>query len=128
VLYQTPRLGQRITAPSRIAADLEKQVTVLVEEMTPGLVAAEAGLGALTAAQLLLSCSHHGRIRSEAAFGMRPGTAPVPVSPGRNRRCREIRWFEMAELGRSAPGCGVLPGRAVIVLSAPFGRFLWLTS
>ena len=56
--------------------------------MIPGLVAAEAGLGALTAAQLLLSYSHHGRIRSEAAFGMLPGTAPVPVSSGRTDRHR----------------------------------------
>jgi transposase len=56
--------------------------------MTPGLVAAEAGPGALTAAQLLLSCSRHGRIRSEAAFAMLSGTAPVPVSSGRTGRHR----------------------------------------
>ena len=89
VLYQTlARLGQRITTLARTAADLQKQISALVEDMTPGLVAAEAGLGALTAAQLLLSYSHHGRIRSEAAFGMLPGTAPVPVSSGRTDRHR----------------------------------------
>jgi transposase len=89
VLYQTfARLGQRITTLARTAADLEKQISALVEELTPGLVAAEAGLGALTAAQLLLSYSHHGRIRSEAAFGMLSGTAPVPVSSGRTDRHR----------------------------------------
>ena len=33
--------------------------------MTPGLVAAEYGLGYLSAAQILLSWSHAGRIRSE---------------------------------------------------------------
>lgn len=89
VLYQTlARLGQRISTLARTAADLEKQITVLVEDLTPGLVAAEAGLGALTNAQLLLSYSHHGRIRSEAAFGMLSGTAPVPVSSGRTDRHR----------------------------------------
>ena len=56
--------------------------------MTPGLVAAEPGLGALTAAQILLSWSHPGRIRSEAAFAMLSGTAPVPVSSGRTDRHR----------------------------------------
>jgi transposase len=89
VLYQTlARLGQRITTLARTAAELEKQIAVIVEELTPGMVAAEAGLGALTAAQLLLSYSHHGRIRSEAAFGMMSGTAPVPVSSGRTDRHR----------------------------------------
>ena len=56
--------------------------------MAPGLVAAEPGLGALTAAQILLSWSHAGRIRSEAAFAMLSGTAPVPVSSGRTDRHR----------------------------------------
>jgi transposase len=53
-----------------------------------GLVAAEYGLGALTAAQILLSWSHAGRIRTEAAFAMLSGTAPVPVSSGRTDRHR----------------------------------------
>lgn len=89
VLYETlARLGQRITALARTAADLEKQITALVQDTAPGLVASEAGLGALTAAQLLLSYSHHGRIRSEAAFGMLSGTAPVPASSGRTGRHR----------------------------------------
>jgi transposase len=56
--------------------------------MAPGLVAAEPGLGPLSAAQLLLSWSHAGRIRSEAAFAMLSGTAPIPVSSGRTDRHR----------------------------------------
>jgi len=89
VLHQTLiRLGQRITTLANVAAELEAQITQLVEEMAPGLVAAETGLGALSAAQLLLSWSHAGRIRSEAAFAMLSGTAPVPVSSGRTDRHR----------------------------------------
>ena len=84
VLHQTLiRLGQRIAALAAEAAGLETQITEIVEAMAPGLVAAETGLGALSAAQILLSFSHAGRIRSEAAFGMLSGTAPVPVSSGR---------------------------------------------
>jgi transposase len=89
VLHQTlARLGQRILLLAETAADLERQITALVEDLAPGLVAAEPGVGALTAAQLLLSFSHAGRIHSEAAFAMLSGTAPVPVSSGRTDRHR----------------------------------------
>lgn len=55
--------------------------------MAPGLVEAEYGQSARTAGQiLLLLWSHAGRTRSETAFGMRSGTAPVPVSSGRSDR------------------------------------------
>jgi transposase len=82
------RLGQRAVALTEVADDLEAQITALVEDIAPGLVAAEYGLGALTAAQILLSWSHAGRIASEQAFAMLSGTAPVPVSSGRTDRHR----------------------------------------
>ena len=89
VLHQTlARLGQRVAVLAEAAAGLETQIAALVDEMAPGLVAAEPGLGALSAAQVLLSWSHAGRIRSEAAFAMLSGTAPVPVSSGRTDRHR----------------------------------------
>jgi len=89
VLHQTlARLGQRITALTATAADLETQIAAIVEDMAPGLVAAEPGLGPLSAAQILLSWSHPGRIRTEAAFAMLSGTAPIPVSSGRTDRHR----------------------------------------
>jgi transposase len=89
VLHQAlARLGQRIAALAEVAAELEAQISEIVEEMTPGLVAAEYGLGYLSAAQILLSWSHAGRIRSEQAFAMLSGTAPVPVSSGRTDRHR----------------------------------------
>jgi transposase len=89
VTHQTIiHLGRRITALAETAAGLEAQIGAIVEDMAPGLVAAEPGLGALSAAQILLSWSHAGRIHSEAAFGMLSGTAPVPVSSGRTGRHR----------------------------------------
>src|SRR5262249_44726146 len=81
-------LGQRITALAAEAAQAEAQIAGIVEDMAPGLVAAEPGVGALTAAQILLAWSHAGRIRSEAAFAMLSGTAPVPVASGRTSRHR----------------------------------------
>jgi transposase len=89
VVYQTlTRLGERAVALTQLADHLEDQIAAVVEDMAPGLVEAEYGLGSLTAAQLLLSWSHAGRIRSEAAFAMLSGTAPVPVSSGRTDRHR----------------------------------------
>jgi transposase len=89
VVHQTLiRLGQRATALTEVADDLEAQIAAIVEGMAPGLVAAEFGLGALSAAQILLSWSHAGRIASEQAFAMLSGTAPVPVSSGRTDRHR----------------------------------------
>jgi transposase len=82
------RLGQRATALTEVADDPGAQIAVIVDDMAPGLVAAEFGLGALSAAQILLSWSHAGRIASEQAFAMLPGTAPVPVSSGRTGRHR----------------------------------------
>ncbi len=89
VAYQTLiRLGQRIAGLADAAAEIEAQITAIVEDMAPGLVAAEPGVGVLSAAQILLSWSHAGRIRSEQAFAMLSGTAPVPVSSGRTDRHR----------------------------------------
>jgi transposase len=89
VLYQTlARLGQRITGLAADTAALEAQITAIVDDIAPGLIAAENGMGALSAAQILLSWSHAGRIRSEQAFAMLSGTAPVPVSSGRTDRHR----------------------------------------
>jgi transposase len=89
VTYQALiRLAQRAVALTEVADDLEAQIAVIVEDLAPGLVAAEYGLGALTAAQVLLSWSHAGRIRTEAAFAMLSGTAPVPASSGRTDRHR----------------------------------------
>ena len=82
------RLGQRIAVLTAAAADLEAQISEIVQDMAPGPVAAEYGPGHLSAAQILLSWSHAARIRTEAAFAMLSGTAPVPVSSGRTDRHR----------------------------------------
>ena len=49
---------------------------------------AQPGVGPVTAAQLLISWSHPGRLRSEAAFAMLAGVAPIPASSGQVVRYR----------------------------------------
>jgi transposase len=89
VLHQSlARLGGRILELSKVVDELEAEISDIVEDLAPGVVAAEHGLGALSLAQILLSWSHAGRIKSEAAFAMLSGTAPLPVSSGRTDRHR----------------------------------------
>ncbi|WP_240654057.1 IS110 family transposase [Streptomyces sp. AcE210] len=46
------------------------------------------GVGPITAAQILVSWSHQGRFRSEAAFAFFAGVAPIPASSGLTNRHR----------------------------------------
>jgi Transposase IS116/IS110/IS902 family len=49
---------------------------------------AEPGVGPVTAAQLLISWSHRGRVRNEAAFAALAGAAPLEASSGQRIRHR----------------------------------------
>jgi transposase len=83
----------RLTAERALAAahqeakQLGKELRVLVQAMAPALLA-QPGVGPVTAAQLLISWSHRGRLRSEAAFAMLAGVAPIPASSGQVVRHR----------------------------------------
>ncbi|MER5201235.1 transposase [Streptomyces sp. NPDC002755] len=46
------------------------------------------GVGPITAAQILVSWSHQGRFRSEAAFASSTGVSPIPASSGLTKRHR----------------------------------------
>jgi transposase len=69
VLVTAPAL-LRERLPPIPRSDLEKQIAALVEDLAPGLVAAEPGVGALTAAQVLLSFSHPGRNLTVVQIGV----------------------------------------------------------
>jgi transposase len=69
------------------ADDLETEIERLVAQVAPGLLD-EPGVGAISAAQILCSWSHGGRLRSDAAFAALAGAAPVPASSGQTVRHR----------------------------------------
>jgi transposase len=86
------RAALRLTAERALAAHaeaeaLEKELRALVKAMAPVLLA-QPGVGPITAAQVLVSWSHPGRLRSEAAFAMLGGVAPIEASSGRIVRHR----------------------------------------
>jgi transposase len=79
--------AQRILALRAETRDLENELAVLVHQIAPDLLAL-VGVGAITAAQILVSWSHPGRFRSEAAFAAFAGAAPIPASSGMTHRHR----------------------------------------
>ncbi|WP_158226877.1 transposase [Amycolatopsis vastitatis] len=79
--------AHRIQALKTEANELERDIARLVDDVHPEL-AQLPGVGALSAAQILISWSHHGRLRSEAAFASLAGAAPFPASSGLTNRHR----------------------------------------
>ena len=79
--------ARRVEALTDEAATLERAISAIVGEAAPQLVA-ERGVGPISAAQLLVSWSHPGRIHSEAAFAQLAGAAPIPASSGLKTRHR----------------------------------------
>lgn len=69
------------------AAEHESELEELVTAACPELLELP-GVGAITAAQFLVSWSHSGRIRNEAAFAALAGVAPIPASSGHTTRYR----------------------------------------
>ncbi|MEV4483934.1 IS110 family transposase [Micromonospora coxensis] len=68
--------------------DLDRLITPLVEQINPRLTALH-GVGADVAGQLLVTAGDNPeRLRSEAAFAMLCGAAPLPASSGRTNRHR----------------------------------------
>jgi transposase len=62
-------------------------IETLTRSLAPQLLD-QPGVGPLAAAQLVISWSHRGRIRSEAAFARLAGCAPIPASSGQTIRYR----------------------------------------
>jgi len=79
--------ARRALALAEEAQELEREIKPIVARLAPCLLA-EMGVGAIVAAQILCAYSHHGRIRSEAAFASLAGVAPIPASSGQTVRHR----------------------------------------
>jgi transposase len=79
------RRHQRLTEE---VADLDALIAPLVADIAPALLALN-GVGSDVAGQLLVSAGENPeRLRSEAAFAMLCGAAPIPASSGRTHRHR----------------------------------------
>jgi transposase len=74
-------LARRIQALDVEERALKREIAALVEQLAPPLLA-EPGVGPISAAQVIVAWSHHGRLRSEAAFARLAGAPPIPASSG----------------------------------------------
>lgn len=83
--------ARRALACEQEAAELEDQLDALVRKVAPSLLG-HVGIGAVVAGQLIVSWSHRGRVRSEAAFARLGGVAPVEASSGTVVRHRLNRY------------------------------------
>jgi transposase len=61
--------------------DNRAQLQAIVDDIAPGLTS-RYGVGPISAAQAIVSFSHPGRCRNEAAFASLGGTSPIPASSG----------------------------------------------
>ena len=84
VLRRTARDLLRLSEQLR---DNERQLQLIIKDIAPQLIE-RPGVGPVCAAQLVVSYSHHGRCRDEAAFAALAGVSPVPASSGRITRHR----------------------------------------
>jgi transposase len=75
--------------------DNHAQLLAIVNDVAPGLTS-RFGVGPVSAAQAIVSFSHPGRCRSEAAFAALSGTSPIPASSGRTIRHRLNRGGDRA--------------------------------
>ena len=80
-------VARRVVQLTSEERDLAREIETLTRKLAPQLLT-QPGIGPLAAAQVLLSWSHPGRIRNEAAFARLAGCAPIPASSGQTVRYR----------------------------------------
>jgi transposase len=82
------------------AARHEKDILALVRSWRPDLLA-QPGIGPIVAATILCAWSHPGRIRSEAAFAMLAGAAPIPATSGQATTRHRLNRYGDRQLNRA---------------------------
>ena len=89
------RLALALRDAAREVKANRAQLATIVEELAPGLTS-RPGIGPVTAAQAIVSFSHPGRCRHDAAFARLAGTSPLEASSGQTTRHRLNRGGDRA--------------------------------
>ena len=89
------RLAHAVRTGRHALAANRAQLQTIVDQVAPGLTQ-RRGIGAVTAAQAIVSFSHPGRCRSDAAFAALSGTNPLQASSGKTVRHRLNRGGDRA--------------------------------
>jgi transposase len=80
---------------TRALKDNNAELDAIVSDLAPGLTS-RPGIGPVTAAQAIVSFSHPGRCRHDAAFARLAGTSPIEASSGQTTRHRLNRGGDRA--------------------------------
>lgn len=99
------RLAKRILELTKGLKTNDTQLTELVKVSPAAPLLIESGFGPVSAAICLTVWSHHGRVRSQAAFAALAGVSPIPASSGNTVRHR-------LNQGSVAPCCLLMRGWA----------------
>lgn len=89
------RLALALREAGRQLKANRKQLQAIIDDIAPGLTD-RYGIGPVSAAQAVVSFSHPGRCRDDAAFASLAGTSPIPASSGRTVRHRLNRGGDRA--------------------------------
>ena len=81
------RIARRVERLSEEITDIDHDLFILAGDVAPHLLD-ECGVGAVCAAQLVVSSGDPGRMASEASFAALAGTTPVDASSGKQQRHR----------------------------------------
>ena len=89
------RLALALRQAARALATNHAELAAIVCDLVPGLLN-QPGIGPVSAAQAIVSLSHPGRCRSDAAFAKLAGTSPIEASSGQTIRHRLNRGGDRA--------------------------------
>ncbi|MGJ4843912.1 IS110 family transposase [Leifsonia sp. Le1] len=84
---EATRLAREYLHQATNMRSIHKSLTEIIESLAPGLLDI-FGVGPASAAVVLEAYSHHGRVRSEAAFAALAGTSPLLEASGIHSRHR----------------------------------------
>jgi transposase len=89
------RLAAALREAGRVLKANRAELAAIVNDLVPGLTN-QRGIGPVTAAQAIVSFSHAGRCRNDAAFAKLAGTSPIEASSGQTTRHRLNRGGDRA--------------------------------
>lgn len=89
------RLAVAIRDAGQLLKANRAELAAIVNDLVPGLTE-RPGIGPVSAAQAIVSFSHPGRCRHDAAFAKLAGTSPLEVSSGQTQRHRLNRGADQA--------------------------------
>ena len=92
---EATRLAQAILLAEQSLIANKNSLRAIVRSLQASLLEMR-GVGPVSAAQALVTFSHHRRFRNEAAFAMVNGSAPLPASSGQTSRHRLNRGGDRA--------------------------------